>query len=155
MFIGRLAVRRSAKYKMNIKHIYKIAEEAHSGQFRRDGKTPYITHPLRIAQKIRNKGGSETHQAVALLKDCLDKTKETRTSMILKGVPEEVVDAVEALTKTDRSISYAEYLREVKKNPLAREVKVQDILDNLSDSPSPNQIMRYSIALLDLHGIMF
>jgi len=47
--------------------------------------------------------------------------------------------------------SYEDYLEDVKKNPLARTVKIADMLSNLADNPTKNQIIKYSKGLLYLH----
>jgi len=35
----------------------KIARKAHDGQFRRDGVTPYVTHPGRVAKRVAGNEG--------------------------------------------------------------------------------------------------
>jgi (p)ppGpp synthase/HD superfamily hydrolase len=126
-----------------------IAEHAHKGQFRRDGKTPYFTHPYRVWDRIKKKGGNEEEQAVALLHDVLEDTKFTAEEMLRHGIKREVIWEVEILTKQEK-ISYEEYLDGVRTSLTATKVKVEDILDNLSDSPSKKQIIKYSIGLLRL-----
>lgn len=36
----------------SVKSAYEFAENAHKGQFRADGKTPYITHPVAVAHRL-------------------------------------------------------------------------------------------------------
>lgn len=125
-----------------------IARKAHDGQFRRDGITPYVTHPGRVAKRV---SGNEDAEAVAWLHDILEDTSETEASLLAAGIPEHVVAAVRLLTK-EEGVVYEDYLARINKNELARAVKIQDILDNLSDGPSKKQIKKYARGLLILHG---
>lgn len=123
-----------------------IAEKAHQGQYRKDGKTPYIVHPERVAAKLS--GESDIVIATAWAHDSIeDGGKEVDD--LIKTLPSDVITAIVALTKASNE-SYSLYLERVKANPIARKVKVADILDNLSDDPSPRQIVKYAKALLFL-----
>ena len=123
-----------------------IAVHAHAGQFRRDGVTPYVTHPERVAKRVE---GDPDAEAVAWLHDVLEDTVETEKSLLNAGIPARIVDAVKVLTKSP-DIGYEEYLAGVKNNPLALRVKIQDMLDNLSDSPTEEQIVKYACGFLIL-----
>ena len=78
------------------KHPFEIANKAHSGQFRRDGTTPYINHPADVFSRV---GGDVDSQAVAWLHDVLEDTKETEESLREQGVEEHILKAVVLLTK--------------------------------------------------------
>lgn len=125
-----------------------IATQAHEGQFRRDGVTPYMEHPAAVASRAPK---SEESQAAAWLHDVLEDTDLSRQDLIAQGIPEDVVTAVEALTKQD-GLSYEENLERVASNELARGVKIADMLSNLADSPTQNQIRKYAHGLLRLLG---
>lgn len=118
-----------------------IAYDAHSGQFRRDG-SPYFMHPLRVSHKCH----SVNLKVIALLHDVLEDTSETMETLVNKGIPLELVSIVKILSKSQYE-SYNQYLQEIKSNELAIEVKILDMLDNLSDNPSKKQILKYSKAL--------
>lgn len=118
-----------------------IAYNAHSGQFRRDG-SPYFMHPLRVSTKCK----SVDLKIIALLHDTLEDTKETSVSLIRQGIPSELVEVIEILSKSKYE-SYNDYLKEVKNNKLALEVKILDMLDNLCDAPNKRQILKYSKAI--------
>lgn len=122
-----------------------IATKAHDGQFRRDGVTPYITHPEAVASRLAD----DEAKAVAWLHDILEDTKLTAGDLAQIGFGGEIIKAVVALTK-DGSTSYEAYLHGVRRNHLARRVKIADILHNISDQPSDRQIMKYAKALLFL-----
>jgi (p)ppGpp synthase/HD superfamily hydrolase len=120
----------------------RIARKAHEGQFRWDETTPYITHPERVAAACV--GVDE--KCVAWLHDVLEDTDVELFDLADEGVPFCVMDAVQALTKV-KGEAYEDYLKRVKANGLARRVKIQDILDNLGDTPSSKQVKKYAGAL--------
>ncbi len=124
-----------------------IAFEAHAGQFRRDGKTPYIYHPAAVVQKLR--GEAQDVHDTAWLHDVLEDTKLTTNDLRAKGVCIAVVEAVQVLTKKEGG-DYAVYLALVKRNSIARKVKIADMLANLSDSPTDKQIVKYAKGLIYL-----
>lgn len=125
----------------------RIAQRAHSGQFRRDGSTPYISHPAAVAQRLASE--SQEVIAAAWLHDVLEDTTETTTTLLEAGIPIEVVSAVEALTKS-KGVPYRHYLEGVKKDPIARKVKIADMISNLADTPTEKQIEKYARGLLFL-----
>lgn len=124
----------------------KIALRAHANQFRRDGITPYIRHPERVAARL---SGDEEAEAVAWLHDVLEDSEETENTLACSGMPPAVIEAVKRLTKSP-DLSYEDYLLAVRGNELARKVKFHDMIDNLSDSPTERQIVRYAKGLLIL-----
>jgi len=102
-----------------------LARRLHKGQFRRDGKTPYITHPEAVASKFKH----PILVDIAWLHDILE---DTTVYVALTKLPNE---------------NYLYYLERVKKNSLAVLVKIEDIKHNLSDDPTPNQKNKYLLAL--------
>ncbi len=133
---------------MNLIELAKeIAYKAHAGQFRRDGITPYINHPQDVAKRLVKE--SDEVVAAAWLHDVLEDTQETAGSLLKQGITETVVIAVQALTKCGGG-SYRGYLEGVAENPIAKKVKVADMLSNLSDSPTERQIVKYARGLLFL-----
>lgn len=121
-----------------------IARKAHYGQFRRDGITPYITHPEAVAESLE--GEHPDVIAAAWLHDVLEDTDTTMQDLLLSGLPGSVVEAVVSLTKK-RGDTYEAYLWRVGMNEIARKVKTADIQHNLSDSPTERQIAKYRNAL--------
>jgi hypothetical protein len=83
---------------------------------------------------------------VAWLHDVLEDTSLTAQDLLAAGVAPWVVWAVQALTRGQDEL-YEEYLYRVKSNHMARAVKIQDILHNLSESPGKNQVRKYAFAL--------
>jgi (p)ppGpp synthase/HD superfamily hydrolase len=130
-----------------------IASMAHQGQFRKGGEEPYIIHPARVAKRVLKEFGNNFADpkffvAVAWLHDSIEDSggKVTSGWLLYRGVNQAIVDAVVAITKVDGE-EYEKYLARVKANKYARTVKIQDMLDNLSDSPSQRQIVKYAKGL--------
>jgi hypothetical protein len=124
-----------------------LAASAHGGQMRHDGRTLYITHPMRVAARLS--GSPNEVVAAAWLHDVLEDTKTTVHDMVAAGIPAPVIAAVESLTKR-RGEQYTAYLARVKADPIARAVKMADMLDNLTDNPTPKQVVKYATGLLIL-----
>jgi (p)ppGpp synthase/HD superfamily hydrolase len=105
----------------------RIAEEAHRGQSDQGG-APYIAHPRRVAQRVADRGGTVEQRAAALLHDVLEDTEVTEDDLRAADVPEAVVSAVVALTRTDET--YEAAVRRAAAHPVARLVKRCDLEDN-------------------------
>ena len=116
-----------------------LAAKAHAGQKRRNGN-PYITHCIRVSQEVHG----EKEKVVAILHDVLEDTSVTADELLHFG--QEVVDAVVCITHR-KGESYADYIARVKENDIATAVKIADIADNLSDSPSDHAINKSAKAL--------
>ncbi len=124
-----------------------IARRAHRGQFRRDGVTPYIQHPEAVVTRV---GNGEVERAAAWLHDVIEDTSETAASLLTQGIPSSVVEVVELLTRKEE-LTEADYLSAIRAHPVARRVKIADMLTNLSDRPTEKQIVKYARGLLFLH----
>ena len=118
-----------------------MAARFHDGQFRKDGKTPYIAHPFRVAMIVRDV--FDVRDPVALTAALLHDTIEDTTADyddIFKEFGAEVADVVAALTKDMRKhddLREAEYDRQLAAAPWqARLIKLADVYDNLSDCPN-------------------
>lgn len=104
-----------------------VATRAHAGQLRKDG-TPYIAHPVCVAIKVEGKLAG----TVALLHDVVEDTELTLDDLREMGFWENVIQAVDALTKR-KGEKYADFILRCKMDPIARAVKIADIEHNLSD----------------------
>lgn len=108
----------------HLNHAITLATTYHADQVDKQG-LPYILHPLRVMTRAR----TITHQIIAVLHDTLEDTALTESD--LRGsFPDEIVDAVLALTRNKDNETYKEFIVRVARNPLAREVKLLDIEDN-------------------------
>ena len=103
-----------------------IALKAYLGQKDKAGKT-YILHPLRLMAKMH----TEDEMAVALLHDVIEDSDFTAGDLLSEGIPQNVVEAVELLSKQVGD-SYDEFIDRVLDNPLAAKVKKADIEDNIN-----------------------
>lgn len=138
-----------------------IATKAHDGQFRWDGKTPYIAHPAAIAKAVAASYNSVHFPhfvihatAVAWLHDVVEDTAISFHDLDEAGVHPEVIAAVDAITKRDGE-DYLEYLLRVKINEIARVVKIEDIRNNMSDldrKKKKSMYEKYQLALYILNG---
>jgi (p)ppGpp synthase/HD superfamily hydrolase len=107
-----------------------LAHRAHSGQrYPSPEAEPYILHPLRVMLAVN---GFRTQMA-AVLHDVLEDTELGVDALREAGVPEDVVAAVVALThRAERS--YEQYIEDVARNGIARQVKLADLADNLANN---------------------
>ena len=105
------------------KKAMKVAYEAHHGQTDRSG-TPYIFHPFHVAEQMDD----ELSVCTALLHDVVEDTEITFEDLTGE-FPEEVVEALRYLTR-DKSMNYFDYIRNIRKNPIAKKVKQADLLHN-------------------------
>jgi (p)ppGpp synthase/HD superfamily hydrolase len=102
-----------------------IAAAAHAGQQGKGGE-PFILHPIRVMLRCE----STTDRITAILHDLLERTPWTLERLRAEGFSEEVIAAVDALTKRDGE-DYEDYVRRAALLPMARRVKVADLGDNL------------------------
>lgn len=137
-----------------------IAREAHEGQVDKSGHA-YIEHPTRVAERLRRRHPEAGAGiiAAALLHDVLEDTELTRSDLIGRGIPSDVVDDVEAVTKRAGEPA-AEYFARVRARAGARAVKHADIEDNtdparlelLDDATRQRLIAKYTRSLQLLEG---
>ena len=101
-----------------------IARQAHEEQLDKEG-VDYIEHPIYVASQV----DTEEEKAVALLHDVIEDSPFTAEELLLAGLSETVVTAVQILSKK-KGQDYQTYLENVKSNPLARVVKLADLKHN-------------------------
>ena len=105
----------------------KMAYNAHHGQTDCNG-VPYIFHPYHLAEQMND----EITTCVALLHDVVEDTNIT-IEQLEKVFPKEVTEALKLLTHDDNT-DYFEYIRAIKRNPVAKTVKMADLLHNSDQS---------------------
>ena len=103
---------------------YEIAKKAHLGQVDKAGED-YIKHPEKVASFVK----TDEEKAVAYLHDVIEDTELTLEDLYEYGFSKEVIEAVDIITKK-RGEDYQSYLNSVKKNKLARAVKLADLRHN-------------------------
>lgn len=101
----------------------KIAYDAHHGQLDKSG-VPYVYHPIHLAEQM----STEEECIVALLHDVVEDTNIT-FEQLEKEFSNTVIQALKLLTHDD-SVEYMDYVRNLKDNPIARNVKLADLHHN-------------------------
>lgn len=101
-----------------------FAFEAHSGQIDKSG-LPYIFHPLHVAEQMKD----ETSTGVALLHDVIEDCGISREELQTVGFPEAVISAV-CLLMHEKSVPYLDYIRALRIDPIAVQVKLADLKHN-------------------------
>ena len=103
-----------------------IAAQAHLGQ-KDKMDVPYILHPLRMMLRFR----SETEMIVAVLHDVVEDNPDWSFDRLRQeGFSEEIIQAVDHLTRR-KDETYKEFTERAQQNPLARQVKIADLEDNM------------------------
>lgn len=116
-----------------------IAYNAHKNQFDKAG-VPYIYHPIHLAEQMN----TEKECIVALLHDVVEDTDITLDDLE-KEFPKELIEVLKLLTH-DKSVDYMEYIKEIKKNDIAKKVKIADLIHNSDETRleeiTPKDILR-------------
>lgn len=108
-----------------------IAVEAHRGQIDKAGKI-YILHPMRVMLRGKN----ETEMIVGILHDTVEDTPVTLEMLELEGFSKEILDAIACITK-EKGEDYGHFIDRVLTNPLATQIKLYDMEDNLNRERIP------------------
>jgi (p)ppGpp synthase/HD superfamily hydrolase len=132
-----------------------LACRAHRGQrYPSCEREPYILHLLRVMVAL----DGFRLQAAAVLHDVLEDTEVSVEELRAAGIPVDVVDVVVALTHRPGQ-SYERYVEQVARDPIACEVKLADLADNLANNKRlPNapdvvaRIERYERAIRRLRA---
>jgi GTP diphosphokinase / guanosine-3',5'-bis(diphosphate) 3'-diphosphatase len=111
---------------MDLTRAIALAEHAHRGQVDKAGK-PYIEHPLRVMQGM----DSDMARIVAVLHDAVEDSALTLEQLLEAGFDTDIVTAIDAITKRPGE-AYDMYLERVMANPIALQVKIADMSDNLN-----------------------
>jgi (p)ppGpp synthase/HD superfamily hydrolase len=103
-----------------------LIDRVHAGQVDKAGM-PYVGHLRRVASYVDP--GDPLATITALLHDSLEDTPLTAADLADEGMPAQVIEAVELLTRRGDQSS-DDYYRAIRGHPLAREVKLADLADN-------------------------
>ena len=114
------------------------AEKVHSSQT--DKKNfPYMAHVNDVAKRVQQFG--DDYFVVGLLHDAIEdavkhndgqRFQEEVKKLINTTFNQEIVDAINAMTKLPEDDYFEDYLPRVKRNNIAKEVKIADSSHNLS-----------------------
>jgi guanosine-3',5'-bis(diphosphate) 3'-pyrophosphohydrolase len=116
---------------------YDLAAAAHAGQTRKDDGSPYLTHPLRVAELLAAAGFGEEAEAAALLHDVVEDS-DVGLSEIARRFGPRIAEIVAALTEDEALADYEERKAEHRDRveaagPVAVAVYSADKLANLRD----------------------
>ena len=120
----------------------------HAGQLRKDG-SPYITHPLAVAQIVAEELHLDSESIMAaLLHDCIEDTDATHEE-IAKLFSPTVADLVEGVTKLTR-VQYTtkeeEQMENLRKMLMAMSKDIRVILIKIADRLHNMRTMEYQTA---------
>ncbi len=140
-------------YTANTKKALKLCFEAHKEQTDQSGM-PYVFHPYHLAEQMDD----ENSTIVALLHDVVEDTAYTLDDLQELGFNEEVLAAIELMTHAP-DVPYVAYLERIKTNPLAKKVKLADVMHNSDqtrlepgDTRADYWVAKYKKALEVLEG---
>lgn len=122
------------------KRASEIAYNAHMGQRDKAGM-PYIFHPYHVAEQMKD----EATACAALLHDVAEDTAVTLDDLA-KEFPPGIIGALRLLTH-DPKDDYMDYVAKIKKNPIARAVKIEDLKHNSDISRMSEDSPLYERAL--------
>lgn len=109
-----------------------IAASAHAGQVDKAGQ-PYILHPLRVMLRLN----AVHEQIAAVLHDVVEDTHVELSDLEAEGFANDVLAAVEALTKRPGESRLQAAMRAAS-HPIARVVKLADNAENMDISRIAN-----------------
>lgn len=128
-----------------------FAARAHAGQIRKDNRTPYFAHPVRVAMVIRHVFGCDDEVAIAggYLHDTIEDTT-TDYDDLLEHFGRQVADAVAAMSKNMILVEAereADYDARLAAGPWqGRLIKLADVYDNTLDlAPDPGMAERLAV----------
>lgn len=101
-----------------------ICFEAHKDQKDKSGQ-PYVFHPFHLAERMTD----EETTIVALLHDVVEDTSVTLDDLAAEGFSQSVLEAIALMTHAP-GVNYMDYVAEMKKNPIAKAVKIADLTHN-------------------------
>lgn len=110
-----------------------IATMKHAGQIDKGGH-PYILHPLTVMANV----DTLEQKIIAVLHDVIEDTDVTGEELITLGIPEYLVHSIMLLSKLDKKEDYLKYIKRIKEDKNASEVKKADLKTNMDISRIPN-----------------
>lgn len=106
------------------KKAMQLCFDSHKEQVDKSGM-PYIFHPLILAEQMN----TEETTIVALLHDVVEDNHITLEDLRSMGFGQTVLEAITLMTH-EKGVPYMEYVAAIKKNPIARQVKIADLRHN-------------------------
>jgi (p)ppGpp synthase/HD superfamily hydrolase len=133
-----------------------LSQYAHRDQKRRSGE-PYFLHPQEVADIVSGYYSDTTTYYTALLHDALEdgiplgniEDESHFFDLLAEELPEseieladEIYSSVQTLTK-HKAQEYVSYVDSITSDLHAFRVKLADMMQNISDNPSNNQLKKY------------
>ncbi len=127
-----------------IRAAFEYARDHHGAQLRRDG-TPYITHPIQVAQIVAEMRLDSESIIAALLHDCIEDTDSTYDDIARRfGVTiADIVDGVTKLTRVQYSSMEEEQMENLRKMLFAMSRDIRVILIKIADRLHNMRTMEY------------
>ena len=133
------------------KKALKLSFEAHKDQVDKSG-IPYVYPPYHLAEQMTD----ENTTIVALLHDVAEDTDITVEDIRKMGFSEKICEALSLMTH-DKNVSYMEYVKKLKSNPIAKVVKLADLKHNsdltrldAADEKALKRVEKYKRAMEEL-----
>ena len=128
-----------------IRAAYEYAREAHKDQKRKDG-SPFVTHPLAVAQIVAEELHLDSESIVAaLLHDCIEDTPVTHEDIARLFSPTiaDLVEGVSKLTRVHYTSKAEEQMENLRKMLMAMSKDIRVILIKISDRLHNMRTMEY------------
>lgn len=122
-------------YSIDVVAARALAAKVHAGQTDKAG-LPYISHPESVVSRLT----TPEAQVVGWLHDTVEDTPITLQDIEAAFGPETAA-AVDAISRRDGE-SWSDYLDRVAANPMARQVKISDLIDNSNLSRIPHVTLK-------------
>lgn len=131
-----------------------LATAAHFNVADQGNGSPYINHPLRVMRALEPYGPEV--QITAVLHDTVEDCPWVTLQLLRElGAPEQIIQAVDALTKRDEEDYHQGLIMRAKANPVGKLVKLADNLENSNEARLANftpkdaqrRRQKYSLAL--------
>ena len=123
---------------------FTFADNAHSGQLRKDG-SPYITHPLAVAEIVAELELDTDSIIAALLHDCIEDTGSTHEEIakLFGAVVADLVEGVTKLTRVQYTSKEEEQMENLRKMLMAMAKDIRVILIKICDRLHNMRTMEY------------
>ena len=127
-----------------VRSAYEYAREHHGAQMRRDG-TPFITHPIQVAQIVAEMRLDSESIVAALLHDCIEDTDSTYEDIarLFSPTVADIVDGVTKLTRVKYTTMEEEQMENLRKMLFAMSRDIRVILIKIADRLHNMRTMEY------------
>ncbi|BDF58493.1 GTP pyrophosphokinase [Christensenellaceae bacterium] len=136
--------RHKLEYDAEVEKAFKIAEQAHEGQFRHSGE-PFFTHPLAVADIVADLGLDNTTIIATILHDAVEDTALTTEDIGREFNPEiaKLVDGVTKLKNYDFKTREEQQWESLRKMFLAMASDIRVVIIKLADRLHNMRTLKY------------